>query len=555
MTCNKTNVPIHQELTKNNNVNVDLVETSCFPFVYNTPPDSIKSTTPILSEYITDCVSFSNGQYLRSSPITFTIDDSSVNFQNNSRISINNVTYSYKCLGLTLPLSYYLCDNMNTFKTDGAGCPCTTNSMPSEIQNEISTTISSANKTISTAKSVLSSTTINAKNNSAVSASESLGTTLSDAATSVNSIINYFVQDQTVKQAMIYLATANERIASALELSADILDGINTGTVTQIENLIYDAGDINNSAVGLINQAADTVIGYTGVPAQAKTAANIAKTGTSNAQNDVINLQASPTFTDVNNIIYDIYLAASYAYSSIYYLIQYIGDTSLQPYLNSLYNTIYGIFLFQYSVQAINDSTSSSYDDIEIIHILDSAAQAIIDAANYAKQAVNYSNTLTEINLYNDFKDTLTPCKCRNLKCCCINSDAAIMKQLFYHPIYSYQICDLKIAVSGTIGSEEFSASVSYPGNTKLEDLGFDGFQVAGPICIPLNSYFTLRENFNPCFTVECVIPDSKYNANSAPPYNTFTASIYCYFKLDTNISVSVNKPIAAVTTSVHWQC
>ena len=162
---------------------------------------------------------------------------------------------------------------------------------------------------------------------------------------------------------------------------------------------------------------------------------------------------------------------------------------------------------------------------------------------------------MTEIYLYNDFKDTLIPYKCKNLKCCCCDITSPYIKQLFYHPIYSYQICDLKIAVSGTIGAKDFTASVSYPGDTTLEDLGFNGFQVAGPICIPFNSSFTLRENFNPCFTVDCVIPNSKYNINSTPPYNTFTASLYCYFKLDTNISVSVNKPISAITTSVNWKC
>lgn len=100
---------------KTQNINVDLVETSCFPFVYNLPPNSTKSNTPILSEYIIDCVSFSNGQYLRSSPVTFTIDNSDVNFMNNTPICINNITYSYTCLGLTLPLSYYLCDQHEYF--------------------------------------------------------------------------------------------------------------------------------------------------------------------------------------------------------------------------------------------------------------------------------------------------------------------------------------------------------------------------------------------------------------------------------------------------------
>lgn len=540
---------------KTQNINVDLVETSCFPFVYNLPPNSTKSNTPILSEYIIDCVSFSNGQYLRSSPITFTIDNSDVNFMNNTPICINNITYSYTCLGLTLPLSYYLCDNMNTFDTDGAGCPCTSNSMPSKIQNEINKTISSANATIASAQSVLSSTTINKKYTSAISAAELLGKTLSYAADTVSSIINYFVPASTEKQAMLYLATANERIGSACELIATLLNGMNAGVISQIADLIYDASNLNNSAVGLINLTADTVIGFPGVPSQAITAANIAKTGATNAKNDVINLPVSPTFTQVNNIIYDIYLSASYAYSSIYYLIQYIDDSSLQPYVDSLYNTIYGFFLFQYSVQAVSDSTESSYDDLEKIHILDSASQAIIDSSNYAKQAVNYKSSMTEIYLYNYFKDTLTPYKCKNLNCCCLDITSPYIKQLFYHPIYSYQICDLKIAVSGTIGIKDFTASVSYPGDTTLQDLGFNGFQVAGPICIPFNSSFTLRENFNPCFTVDCVIPNSKYNINNTPPYNTFTASLYCYFKLDTNISVSVNKPVSAITTSVNWKC
>lgn len=136
-----------------------------------------------------------------------------------------------------------------------------------------------------------------------------------------------------------------------------------------------------------------------------------------------------------------------------------MGRSDLSQYFTTLQNTLVPIYLLQYATQAISDS--KSYTGSQQISILDSAARAIIDAANDAKAAAQ--------------------------------------------------------------------------------------------ICIPKNSTYTLRENFAPCLSIICILPENAYNNVTSPL--TFDTTVYSYFSLTTNLTVTKKAALPVITHNVNWNC
>lgn len=515
----------------------------------NIDNDSSSPVTPIFCDTIFDCIELNNCEDMYSTPIQFTIE-SDESYDDNAPICIKSVDYSYKCIGLTTPNSFYLCGNANTFNPKDYLCQCTSSTIPDIIEAEKNATIISADRTIELANLVLSATNLEDKRSKAIATVQSLGKTVLLAAKTVNDLINFKEPSPTansINQAIVYLSDATRYIADAADKSTVLLDGLTDQEVliTKIALDIYNPSVGVDSALEYIINAANIVKNYPNAPESAISAANSALNSAETTKTTAMAIAENPgsqTLSQINTLVLGAYVSAAYLYNAINDLMQSIGNSSLQQYMESIGEVLYAIYLLNYSTQAIDDS--NSYNENTQLSILDSAARAAIDAAKYSKLAVNFMNSQTIINLYDEFSISLDPAQCKNLNCCCkdkFTKKSNTSKQIFFQTISSFKVCNLKICICGTIGSKKFTATAYYKGVTSLEDIGFDSIKISSVLFIPKNTDFTLTEKLNPCFSVKSVIPTDNYDKDNPKVIN---ASIYSHLKLDTSIFVSIKQTI-----------
>lgn len=515
------------------------------------PPDQRpESITPVLTDNIVNCTSINSNQFMRSSPVQFMIDACCTNYFTNGRICIDSISYNYDCLGKSLPVSFYLCDRQQTFNVDGGGCTCFFNAIPDEQEELINAALTSANSTAGLAESALAtSSPVTLKTSKAIAASQSLGTTLTDTASALSAVIGNAYSGATVgtiERAVLDLTSANNYIASAANTITELLTDTfpyPASTVQQIALDIYNPDATINSATEYITQAAQFILSSSTSSAYAQSQAQTALAAVQAINQLAQTAFSSPstqTFTDLTNLV----LSSAEAATDIYNALNDVssGDSTLQSYLESLYDALYASTLSAFASQAIYSSTLSTNESSQVNN-LNSAARAILDAVEYIKDVLDFPSTLIETSLYNNFK-TLLCSSCCNSNCCHQNNNCNV-PVLFFQEIPSYEICNLTIRICGTISGQNFTATADYPGITDLSSFGFNSMTLNTNLCVPRNCCLTLKEQLNPCFTILCIIPDGNYNSNNSTNAPYIQTSLYSYFSLNTNLIVTKKKPAA----------
>lgn len=535
------------------------LNSSCFPCIppVLTPSDNVaKNITPILTDTITNCTSISNTQYMRSSPVQFMIDGPCRNFLTNGQISINSISYSYDCLGKSLPISFYICDKQQTFDVDGGGCSCFFNSIPADQEAEINNALNSANETLGLAESALSkSAPVNTKRTATIAAAVSLGTTLMNTANALTAIINSAypgAASDTIQGAVLNLTSANQYVTDAADALTGLLSSnppYNTATVQQTALAIYNPADDTNSATEYLTQAAQYVLSSSVSSSYARSQAQAAISSIQDinqlAQN-VYNNPSAQTITNLTNLISLTAQAAINVYNALNDAAS--SDSTIQSYLSSLFDAFYAETLSAFASQAIYSSTLTTSTTSQTNN-LNSAARAIIDAVTYVKDALNFPNPTIEVLLYNNFKTLVCTSSCNNCYSSLCNNDNIPM--LFFQEIPSYEICNLTINICGTISGQCFTASAKYPGITDLSSFGFNTIAINSQLCLPKNSCYSLKERLDPCFSILCIIPEESYNSNSSNNAPYIQTSLYSAFSLNTDIIVTKKNPAGLLTSTV----
>ncbi|MDO5517784.1 MAG: hypothetical protein Q4F66_09525 [Clostridium sp.] len=517
-------------------------------------PPSQSFLAPLLSEQIADCFSFEKDQFLYTRGQIVNIDTENVTYLNGSAICINEANITYSCIGLTLPITFRLCGSQNAFDIDGSGCNCITytDTLPVFIQDLINNTLSEANSAIGNAENVFSASTVVQKSQNAYNAALIASQAALDASNTIQALFNYSYSDpaeNTVEKALQYLNRGVNYLALAQTKAAEYVN--DTAEITANRAAILS--DLNNSLINFGLAAGEVQEITTPAPPQAAiSASNRALTLVTSTQTLIDNFDATPNWNTLSTAIDNLYLVGRYAQQAVDITASDSGASPAEQYADSLSLILYSIF----TAQDADDSLYRSYTatGTSQIRLLDSSADYSIQSANYTKQSVYYPNTEVETTytFYNNFIAQASLCQCLNKNCCsppC--SDPS--KALFYQSIYPFYLCSPQINISGTIGSEPFTGHISYPAITSLEDLGLNPIILDYFICHPQNiCNLTLRENFDSCYTIQCVYPTGSYNSTEP---STFLADVYSYFNLKGNLIATVRNPVAALSSTDPVNC
>lgn len=153
-------------------------------------------------------------------------------------------------------------------------------------------------------------------------------------------------------------------------------------------------------------------------------------------------------------------------------------------------------------------------------------------------------------DLYNQFAGSI-----KTNSCCCNQTEQAYAMTKIVEKDIAFSVCNLKVSITGTIGSTAFTANLigtvnndaiaPFESQIELGDIGFpSSINFAGRLCLPTNTKITIKEEFDNCIIVDCIRP---INTNYTPsvtgslPYATFTTTA--------DLSLVINKQIYATTT------
>lgn len=491
-----------------------------------------------LKEKIITSSVLNNDQYILSPIETFNIipPPSNITYENGAPICINNINVKYDCLGLTLPLSFTLCGQSETFDIDcGATCSCinVTNSIPSNFQDEIDATIASANSTIQTAQTVPGARSITEKTTNAYNAYVGASNTTVEASNTIQAFIT---------------ALPVQSPAALDTALRDISDAVSNLTNAESTSVVAANGDTSqNLAVqGLLNtslgeiQSAIAALSTLTLPSSAQRLLTIASSNFSFAQTAVNNITAASPWSVISTAILNVYLIARYIQQAIYITAQSIGNNSVAELSNSLGYILFAVYAAVYAGDNYNSSLSETGS--AQINSLDDSATFSIASANYSIDSVNYSNnqTKTLLPLYRNFRTCISNLSCCNMKCCSNECCDKYNSILFYQQIRSFHICNLSIYVSGCIGYDCFTAELIYPNLTSIETLGFEPIILNEILCMPKGiSSFNLKEKFIPDYKVQCIYPNTRFNSDNPL---TFTADIYSHLNLKTILETSITE-------------
>ena len=106
----------------------------------------------------------------------------------------------------------------------------------------------------------------------------------------------------------------------------------------------------------------------------------------------------------------------------------------------------------------------------------------------------------------------------------------------------SFYVCNLNIRVSGTIGSDNFTAYIFYSNLYNLSYFGINDTNVTINVDIPENTNkFNISECLNPSIKASSVTPNSNYNLTSK---DSFSADIKLEFTLNGEVLITSIVPI-----------
>lgn len=510
---------------------------------------------PFLSEQIIDCFSFDKNQFIYTKGQIVTIDTQNTSYPTGSTICINEANLTYNCIGLALPISFRLCGILNTFDIDGGGCNCITytDTIPGYIQDLINNTISEANSAIGNAQNVFSSSSVAKKSQTAYNAALIASQAALDASNTIQALgsLSYpDPSDNTVELALQYLNLGINYLALAQTAAAEYVNnptGLSDNKAAILSNL--------NNALLNIGLAAGEIQQITTPktpPALALTDASRTLSLVNSTQTLINNFDATPNWDTLSTAIDNIYLVGRYAQQAVDITASDFGASPAEQYADSLGLVLFSIF----TAQDADDSLFNSYTATGSaqVRLLDSSADYSIQAAYYAKESVDYPNAEIETTytFYNNFITQVSLCQCLN-RTCCSPPCSELSRTLFYQSVYPFYLCSPRINISGTIGSQPFTGHISYPDITSLQDLGLMPVILDYFICHPENiCNLTLRENFDPCFTLQCIYPTGPYDSTTP---STFLVDIYSYFNLKGNLLATVKNPLAALSSTETVNC
>lgn len=121
------------------------------------------------------------------------------------------------------------------------------------------------------------------------------------------------------------------------------------------------------------------------------------------------------------------------------------------------------------------------------------------------------------------------------------NTNKSIVKKNI-DVLLSFYVCDLKISLSGTIGSEKFSGYIYYPGLHNLNSFGIQDININTSIKIPNNiNTFKLSQCLCPVLSVTSAAASSSYRIK-AP--DSFNADLSMTFTLNEELLFTTVLPI-----------
>lgn len=515
---------------------------------------------PLLSKRLIDCVDINENQvfYARGQNVDIDIDPNNpVTYPTNAPICISQACLSYNCLGLTLPVSFLYCGNLNTFEVSDSGCNCVVfvDTIPEVIQRLIENTITTANSANGVAENVFSATSVTAKTQNAIDAA----TLSSQAALNASEVIQALFNnsypapaDNTVEKAVDFLTQGVLALAEAQTAAAENVN--NQAGITSNADAIADNLTTALTQLGLAAGEIQTITSPT-PPSSAITSANRALNQVTIAQNDITNFRNTPNWNTLSIAIDNVYLAGRYAEIAVYQTASASGTTPADRYADSLGTILFAIFTAQSSDDAIFQSLSSTGSTQ--IRSLDTSAYDSISSANFSKQAVDYPNSeVADVyNFYRNFTAQISTCECKN-KSCCFESCANPDKHLFLQSFYAFHVCRLSISVCGTIGTIPFTGTISYPNVIALSDLNFQQINVSALISKEADlpcGLINITETLDPCLALQCIYPTGPFSPPSG--IQSFPVDVYFNFGLIGSLNFTQNTPIPVFSSTDTINC
>lgn len=206
--------------------------------------------------------------------------------------------------------------------------------------------------------------------------------------------------------------------------------------------------------------------------------------------------------------------------------------------INPIYSLINTVNLIKYTLAAITSSYSCINDDYQTI------VSNIKSALSFLTSIVAINN---DINLVNNFNSNIilkkTSSKVLNTEIYDNNSsseESIITKSVTLN--LSFYVCNLNIRVSGTIGSDNFTAYIFYSNLYNLSYFGINDTNVTINVDIPENTNkFNISECLNPSIKASSVTPNSNYSLTSK---DSFNADIKLEFTLNGEVLITSILPI-----------
>lgn len=499
----------------------------------------------ILTNNIFDCIKLYNNQYIILNPIFFNIYPSNNKYSNNDKICIKSIRYSYDYIGLSSPLSFYLCNNKENLYSINDSYYYEKDSIPREIQNQINMDIKSAKGIIDLVEGAKKINDINEKFKAFIDISNLLGELFINSSNTFKNLIEFTyplpapdsLEDilKNIIYSIIYIANANYLFSTLLKLPSDL-------TKQSIALNIYNSSLEKDSAVEYVLNAINSLENYINEYPQIVQFITAAKNIVENLKieaNEIFLSPAGVSFDDISIFIINAIFSASNTANAFAILVNGFGTEEMKEYLSSIIDFLYILYDFHYSVLKIKSAQNAITDEEKRQILNENVAPFLIATANRIISALDYSNVVEKIYLYNTWKSTFYINKC-NYCLKNINIDNSNkLKVPFREKLNSFKISNLVIEICGTIGDKEFSAISNNEGIVELTDLELQPINIKTNLLVPKNLEFSLIQNINSSLIIDCIIPTKNYDINNP---NIVAAELNFNFNVETNLLVTMKK-------------
>lgn len=195
------------------------------------------------------------------------------------------------------------------------------------------------------------------------------------------------------------------------------------------------------------------------------------------------------------------------------------------------------------------EKVSTEYDFIGLqtipqVIVDNNKSDKFIPSLNSGSHTCKDTNTGEKFNIYNSFTGYITT---SDGDCCKEGVSKKIVEQNL-----EFYVCNLRIAVKGTIGCKEFKA-ITKPYSGSLVKAGFKLADFYGRLCFPQGrNSVTIDEIFESCISADCVSALSEYNCDCP---ECFRASIVASFASEKTVSELVKEKLIVFATPHGLYC